>query len=292
MHKSFLGCLAFCSVALACSPSIQAQFFTSNFDSADEVANYNVYMSGAATGTPPTSPSAAGQYQFSPTLGRLAGGGLIHTAGGATDIAAVYQPSLFDLTAFDPLTISGFFRTNATPAIGGGGAVFQAGFSANNTTAVYGETGNAFISARVTKAATDTNAFRMQTQVKVAATGPTAVSLGPADFSLASDTWYKMSLTITRSAVSNTFNFSTLLENWGATGESLVAVEVGPFTGTFVNAELYTDSSTYAAFRSQEGKSISALDSYSVIPEPGTILLLAPAVAMMLGRRTRRANRG
>lgn len=289
MHTRPLRVVAACSaLALLALSTAQAQFFTSDFNSADEVAKYNFYLTGGVSGTPPSSPSAAGQYQFSANLGRLAGGGLIHTPLGVTDVAAVYQASVFDLTAFDPLTISGFFRTNATPAKGGSGAVFQLGFSANNTTAVYGDAGNSFISARVNKTGTDDNAFNFQTQVKlVGATSPTTATLSAANFSLTADTWYKLSLTLTRSETTNVFDYSTILENWGSTGENLVSVAVGSFTGTFTHAELYNDSSVYAAFRSQEGKSIAALDSFSVIPEPSTFLLLAPAFAMMFGRRLR-----
>jgi hypothetical protein len=293
MCKLFLGCVLWSSLLLAGGSFVSAQSFTSSFDSPDELTHYQLYATGAATGTPPVSPSASGQLLYSSASGRLAEGGLVHTYGTITDVAAVYQGSMFDLTASNALTISAFLKTtgNPSPATATPGTIFQAGFSANNTTGLYGESGNAFISSRVYKVGIDTNAFRMQTQVKTSALGPTTAAMGTEDFPLESATWYKLSLTVTRSVIDDTFDYTTILENWGTTGASLVAVASGPFSGSFSNAELYDDSSVYAAFRSQEIKSIDALDSFSVIPEPGTALLLGPAVAWLLGRRSRRSVR-
>jgi hypothetical protein len=256
------------------------------FNTAEDLAGFSQRTTGAANAN--GSPEASSGIQFDPAAGRMGSGGLTHIAGGTTDVALVYQGQSFDLTT-GTNSLSGFFRTPATVNPTGTGATFQIGFSANNNTALYGEAGNNFISTRVTQATSAQNAFRVQTQIKTAAGGTAATDLGTGVFTLEPNTWYRLAADFTHSATPNTFDYSTVLENWGADGSALVSTVQGPFTGTVANADVYNDPTTFAAFRSQEVRPTAALDSFTAVPEPSSALVMVAGLGLLAGSRRRRS---
>jgi hypothetical protein len=259
------------------------------FESAGDLSNFNLVTTGTVTGG--NSPTAAGQLAFGSASGRSGTGGLIHTAGGTTDLTAVYTAASFDVTAGTPIDLSVFFNTGAAANLTstGTGAVLQLGLSGNSTTGVYGDPGNNFISSRVNRPTASTNSYNIQTQVKATTVNGsvTGTPVAPS-FSLTADTWYRLTLTVQRTAVADTFSYTTALEDWGTTGASLVSTVSGPLTGTFANADLYTDTTTFGAFRAVEGRATSTFDSFTVVPEPASALLLIGGFTALVGVQRRR----
>ena len=256
------------------------------FNSPDDLANFSQRLGGNAGVD--GIPVATQGFQYAATAGRTGSGAITHAAGGSTDLAAVYQGETFDLTA-GTNSLAGFFKTPAAVDPSGTGAVFQLGFSANNNTALYGETGHNFISTRVNQATSAQNAYRLQTQTKTAGGTTQTPNLGPGTFTLDPNTWYRLANSFTRSATPDTFDFSTTLENWGADGSSLVSVVAGPFTGTVTNADIYNDTTTFAAFRSVETRVAQTIDSFTAVPEPSSALALMGGLGLLAGSRRRRS---
>jgi hypothetical protein len=219
--------------------------------------------------------------EHSATAGAGGSGGLLHTVTAPEDTTAVYTPLSVDLTNGLTHNVSIDFKTGTVPFGGASNAVVMLGFSANNNTGFYSNTADAFVGGRVRHQGS-INGLQSQTKVS----GGTGSTSSPANASLAniafvSDNWYRLNLAVTRDGVTaNQFAYTMTLLDIGPTGASAPAsITNGTLAGTFLNADLYSDTTAYAAFRgvpSVTGGDV-AFDNFTVtaVPEPASISVVA-----------------
>lgn len=284
--KSLLLSLGLCAPALL--PQV-AQSASVQFESATDLLDFN--QLGAADG-------ASLDLVHSATVGTGGLGGLEHTATLPEDTTAVYTPASFDLTTGAMHTISIDFKTGTVPFGGPSNAVVMLGFTANNNTGFYSNTADAFIGGRVRHQGA-VNGLQSQTKVS----GGTGSTSFPANNALSgitfvADNWYRLSLSVTRDGnVASQFAYTMTLTDIGSTGTSgPAAVTNGTLASTFLNADLYSDTTAYAAFRGVPGVTGSnvAFDNFTAIavPEPACALLLSVgALGLLARRRTTEASR-
>jgi hypothetical protein len=273
-RKPLLLSLGLCMAVVA---SQVAQAAIVQFESGGDLADFN-----QLTGTDGVSIN----FEHSATAGTGGSGGLVHTATGPQDTTAVYTPAAFDLTTGVMHTATIDFKTGTVTGgsfSGSANAVVMLGFSANSNTGFYSNAADAFIGGRLRHRSSAGGADGLQSQTKIAGAGavssPADASL--ADITFASDNWYRLSLSVTRDATLNQFSYSMTLEDIGATGTSTPAsLTNGAIMGTFLNADLYNDTTAYAAFRGVPtvANSNVAFDNFTItpaIPEPATMALIA-----------------
>lgn len=98
------------------------------------------------------------------------------------------------------------------------------------------------------------------------------------NLSLTDSNWYRLELTVTKSATLNQFNLSLSLDDYGATGASLVG-NVDTRSATITNAQMYADTTWNAAFQGLSQGSgtngVYAIDNFTAVPEPSAYALLA-----------------
>ena len=281
-------------LSLAAIVSQVAQATIVQFESASDLADFNQLT--AADGV-------SVDFIHSATAGTGGSGGLEHTATLPEDTTAVYSPASFDLTTGVMHTVSIDFKTGTVTGgsfSGSANAVAMVGFSANNNTGFYSNSADAFIGGRLRHRSSSGGADGLQTQTKIAGGSPAS---SPADGSLAditfaSDNWYRLGLSVTRDATPNQFSYSMTLEDIGPTGTSAPAsLTNGALNGTFLNADLYSDTTAYAAFRGVPnvvGSNV-AFDNFTVspaIPEPAGAVLIGIGLLGMLTRRAAAQTRG
>jgi hypothetical protein len=287
--KNKLLCKSLAISAGLCAAALlprAAQSATVQFESAGDLANFNQLTAADAAST---------DFVHSATAGTGGSGGLEHTATLPQDTTAVYSPVSFDLTTGLAHKVSIDFKTGTVTGgsfSGSANAVAMIGFSANNNTGFYSNASDAFIGGRLRHRSSSGTADGLQSQTKIA--GGAAVS-SPADGSLAditfaSDNWYRLGISLTRDATPNQFSYSMTLEDIGPTGTSAPAsLTNGTLAGTFLNADLYIDTTAYAAFRGVPGVvgSNVAFDNFTAVavPEPAGVLLLGLSALGLLARR-------
>lgn len=280
-------------VALAGLSALGFAFTTSaavvDFSSATDLNSFDYRTSGTVTSGSAPAVTSNG-LQFSATAGRSGGGGVTHISGNPTDVQANYTPESYNLTNGDTFTVSGFFQALATPpAASATGNVFQVGLSASSSLGYYANAGNAYIAARISDANNTDTKYNLQTQLKTtSASSATTVTVSASDFSLTSNEWYRLIVSFTRSATPGNFDYSVAFEDWGADGAAFVSTVSSPAAGTLSNADLYSDTTLFAGFRSIEN-SLQAMDTFTTsIPEPSSLLALAGGALLALRTRRRR----
>jgi hypothetical protein len=260
----------------------KAQNANVTFGTATDLNSFNRVNSANAAST---------SFTHSETAGVNGGGGLTY-AGGAVDTTAIYTGSSFDLSSGATLTLGLDFKTTATvPFSGSANAVVMLGVVGDSTFGFYNLANTDFIGGRLRRVSSS-NLTGLQGQSKTLAANATS---SPADGALAGITftaneWYRLSFTLTRSAVVNTFDYTMTLQDIGADGLGAPGSVVnGSITGSFVNADMYNDSSVYAAFRGVPtvGNSPGNFDNFTAsIPEPSAFAFLGlGALSLVFSKR-------
>ncbi len=208
------------------------------------------------------------------------------TQGATTDSTALYNQSSFNLSDGSPQTISLFFLI--PPTIGGDALITaaQVGFSEDLTQAFLSGGGQDYVSARVRSTTTGTNYTLEGTYANNGAAAN--VNLTSA-FTLTASTWYKLSATFTDTG--SGFTYSALVEDYGATGSTLVgAVSGASITSQAMNQTSLSDGSdvtAYAGFRANgnPNNKVLAVDNFGVVPEPTTNILMLCGLGLIIGSR-------
>ena len=269
------------SVAALLPQVAQSQNVNVQFESAGDLSSFNQVTGADAVSTDMTFSSAGG------TGGS---GGLIHSVSGAVDATAIYTPTSFDLSSGAAVTLSIDFLTGAgAPFAGSANAVVMLGLVGNTTTGFYSvnnaTTGDNFVGGRIRHSGGTPGINGLQSQTKLLNSAGTS---SPADGSqlgmtFAANEWYRLTLSVTRTATANTFAYDLNLTDIGATGTSApTTMANGDLSGNLVNADLYNDSTAYAAFRGvniASGNWDVAFDNFTVtvvpVPEPASMSLAA-----------------
>lgn len=229
------------------------------------------------TGNFTASTGTTTQFTYSGTAGVGGGGGVsVSTDAGGVNYN---HNTAYALSAGSTYTISTFFKTNAV-----------VGTSANQVAGVglvgtnVGEFGTGSIqSIGLTLRAPLTNGSAGNSstlQLAVANNpGTNANILQSTSFTAATNNWYKLSVSITKTATADTFSVSGSVEDWGAAGTSFSS-SVRSFSGqTVTNAGLYADADLFAGFFARQTGGnpiqIAAVDNFSVIPEPSSFAAIA-----------------
>jgi hypothetical protein len=117
-----------------------------------------------------------------------------------------------------------------------------------------------------------------------------ASSLSAGSFDIQPNNWYKATFTATSLGPLSTIPASMVLDDYGATGTTLVDDNV--FSHSFnipIEAALTADTAVFGAFRVRNGLRLyNALDNFAFgIPEPTTVSMLGLAAAGLLALRRR-----
>lgn len=263
------------AAAIAVTSQASGAVISSQFESA---AGLNDYSQRTNNGNLSTN-----GFQFTAASGRDGTGGLTRVTPATTDTTLINTAAAFNLN-LQPTTatliLSQFFFLPVASS-GQDGSILQLGFSANNNTGFYGDTGHSFITGRLSRNSNANLQFQTQTRSGGSNTTSTVGTLTIAD-----NIWYKFSVSLAKSTTANVFSSSMIVENWGSTGAAFVST-LATSTGTFTNSELYTDTTAYAGIRSGSDSGITRFDSFEVVPEPSGFLLLGCSAIGLLVRRRR-----
>lgn len=269
------------SAAVAAAAPARAVLIDFNGSSADYTGNF--------TANNNTAPIA-----WNSTVGVMGTGGLtgLNTAGGST---IIYNPTGFsghDLLAGSSYTIALFARTNTFTGTGNGFGVLHLGFGTTSALAFNSQSVEQF-AARVQGTANPGEMTLAYRNVPVAS-GPATNSALGSGFTLANDTWYKFSTTITKSATVNLWDISLSLENWGSDGSLFVSLVANAATSGITNAALYQDASAFAGYyvRNTTGtpRQFTAADNFTAVPEPSALTALVGFAALAFAARHRRRS--
>ncbi len=263
------------AAAIAVTSHASGAVISSQFESA---AGLNDYSQRTNNGNLST-----GGFQFTAASGRDGTGGLTRLVP-TSDTTAINTAAVFNLNlqpTTETLILSQFFFLPVASS-GNAGTIFQLGLSANNDTGFYGDAGHSYITGRLNRNSNANLVFETQTRSGNIVTTSTVGSLTIAD-----STWYKLSVSLTKSATADTFSHSMTVENWGTSGATFVSTLATSTAGTFTNADLYTDTAAFAGFRSTANSGITSFDSFEVVPEPSGFLLLGCSAIGLLARRRR-----
>jgi hypothetical protein len=264
LSKSLLFSVGLCAAAFL--PRV-AQSASVHFESATDLLNFT--QVGAAD-------LASANFSQSATAGTGGSGGVIHAAAAPPqeDTTAIYTPQSFDLT-------TGVMHN----------AMAMLGFSANNNTGFYSNAADSFVGGRVRHQSGALNGLQSQTKIATGSAISAPANGSVANIAFVSSNWYRLSLSVTRDGnVANQFAYSMTLTDIGPTGTSApAAVTNGTLAGTFLNADLYSDTTAFAGFRgvpSVTGGNV-AFDNFTVVavPEPAGALLLGLGALGFLARR-------
>jgi hypothetical protein len=113
----------------------------------------------------------------------------------------------------------------------------------------------------------------------------------PTDIPLVTDHWYRLSMTVAKSAMPDGFDMTASLEDWGVNGTD-TPISIRTISNTRVYAPFYTGTDVkplYVGFLGQNsGGGTDAFDDFTTtIPEPGALTLSAIGAMMLLVRRRR-----
>jgi hypothetical protein len=228
-----------------------------------------------------------GGYTQTTDSGVNGSGGL--TVGG--NPTAIYNPggtfAGFNLAVGQSITISEFIRPDEDERSSGGfGAAHTGLFTAN--TGAFSDS-SAGLGGRLQGAGGADGTLLLAYRNNG---GNTAIA--DTNFTLADNTWYKLSTTLQKSTTADLWNLSMSVEDWGLTGTAFVStVKAGSATGIANNA-LYTDTSAFAGFsvrnEGSQPRDFVAADNFqvAVVPEPGTVGLLLLSSVGVMGLRRRR----
>jgi hypothetical protein len=269
---------------------LHAQSFTINFDTLGDLANnFNIYQNTS----PPVVNAATGSPYSQGLTGGVGGSGLVNIATPATgitpDSTAIYRNTSFDFsTAGDTLNISAYVDVIAPTEAGN--RLLHLGFANENTSGLNGNAGLAFMGFRLNPTAVGSTIFAPQWQTKTAS-GGTVNTAGGGNLTLTAGDWYQVSVTFQNLGGGN-IQGSAVVEDFGVNGLMPGAsASISPVTLT--SADIAGDSSVWAAFRTFEADGAGGLDNFgaaSVIPEPGTTVLVGMGLGALLFARRRQRN--
>jgi hypothetical protein len=273
-------CAAVMLPQLASSQNVNVQF-----GSASDLSGFNQIDSSGA---------AANNYSFSGTGGVAGGGGVVW--GTTADTTAVYAGASYDLSSVVSITLGIDLLMGAVPT-GGANAVAMLGLTAeNNLGGFYNIDAASFAGGRIRHASGGANGLQAQSNP----TGAGGITQDPsADGGLSAITftapeWYRLELTLSRSGTAGVLNYSMSVMDIGADGTGTpTALVNGTRSGTLNNAEIYNDTTLFAAFRGVPGTSwTTAFDNFTVtvvpVPEPGTLAFAGLGMGLWLLRRQKR----
>jgi hypothetical protein len=287
MKRVHLGCLVALAASLATG---QAQTVSVNFNAASALDNnFNIYQNT----TPAVTNGATGSPYSQALTGGVGGSGLVNIAVPVTgitgDSTAIYKNTSFDFsTSGKALTISAYI--NIIPPTESGNRLLQLGFVNENTAGMNGNAGLAFTSMRLNPTAIGSTVFGPQWQTKTAA-GSTVNTSGGANMTLLAGDWYQMSLTFANLGGGN-IQASGFVQDFGVNGLTPGAI-VNISQITLTSADIAGDSAVWPAFRSFAADGSGGLDNFNaavtVVPEPGTMVLVGLGLGTLLlaGRRQR-----
>ena len=260
--RFLLGSALLAAAANLASAQISLDFSASSqFDLTPTTGNFTA-SSGTTT-----------QFTYSGTAGVGGGGGIsVSTDAGGVNYN---HNTAYALSAGSTYTISTFFKTNA---VTGTTANQVAAVGLVGTTA--GEFGTGAVPSLSMSLRWPGSGTAGSVQLAVANnTGSNTNTLQSTSFTAATNTWYKLSVSITKTATVNTFSVSGSIEDWGADGTSLSSSVRSFSAQTFSNSALYADADLFAGFfaRQTGGNPIQmqAVDNFSVIPEPSSFAAIA-----------------
>ncbi len=285
VNRMHWGCLAVLGASLV---MVQAQSFTVSFDTLGDLANnFNIYQNT----TPPVTNAATGSPYSQSLTGGVGGSGGVSIAAPATgitpDSTAIYKNTSFDFsTAGDTLNISAY--VNVIAPTEAGNRLLHLGFVNSSTSGLNGNAGLAFMGFRLNPTAVGSTVFAPQWQTKTAS-GSTVNTSGGGNLTLAVGDWYEVSVTFANLG-GGSIEGSGFVEDFGANGLTPGASStISPTTLT--SADIASDSSVWAAFRTFQADGDGGLDNFgaSVVPEPGTTVLvgLGLGTLVLVGRRRR-----
>ena len=229
-------------------------------------------------------------------------------AGSATDGTLVYTGpgAAQSINVGDTFTLSTLFKRGANTA---NGVYAQLGFLGGDA-AGYGFYGQptsgtpdvSFISLRLRSTengagTTATDRLELQTRNFPSGVATSTIDTNGAatgsDFPITEGNWYEYILTFNKVSGPDTFAWTASLLDKGIDGTAAgtAVFPAGLLSGTMTAANvanIYNDSSLYAAIRvANRGAGMAALDNFSVVPEPAS--LMGAVLGMgLLGLRRRR----
>ena len=273
--------LILASVAFAAAPHARATLIDFNGSATDYTGNFTA-NNGASVAW------GASSGVGTPATGGLTG---LNTAGGST---IIYNPggnfAGHSLTAGSSYTLELFARTNTFTGTGSGFGVLHLGFGTSSALAFNSQVVEQF-AARVQGTATAGQMVLAYRNVATSGGTATNSALGAA-FTLANDTWYKFSTTITKSSTAGAWDLTVSLQNWGSDGTSFVSTIASESATGIANTALYNDSSLFAGYyaRNTTGtpRQFIAADNFTVIPEPSSFAALAGLAGLGLAASRRR----
>lgn len=250
-----------------------------NFDSGD-LSAFSQY-----SGVTPVLGSSVAQTAGVGTGG--SGGVAFLASPAATDVTVIYQAASFNLTTGLTYSFSADYHKKSSTSVY---SQFQFGFFADNN--VTTSSSNRYVTFRVVGQGVTGAANTYQLQLNNRDSSTTDVSLGSTFTMLDTNTdWYRLSGTLTLTdAATKTFSYTISLWSIGSDGTSDPTL-IQSASGTFVNAQLASDTSLWLGFRDQTGP-ISAVDNLSAVPEPKVAMLLGATGVLLLTMARRRSSGG
>jgi hypothetical protein len=271
--------------------NLHAQSFIQSFDAPGQLANnFNIYQNT----TPPVINAATGSPYSQSLTGGIGGSGLVNIAAPATgitpDSTAIYKNTSFNFsTAGNALNISAYVDVIAPTE--SGNRLLQLGFADSSTSGMNGNAGLSFMGFRLNPTAAGSTIFAPQWQTKTAS-GGTVNTSGGGNLTLIAGDWYEVSVTFANLGGGN-IQGSGFVEDFGVDGLTPGA-SASISQALLSSADIASDSSVWAAFRTFEADGAGGLDNFSahvvVVPEPGTTVLVGMGLGALLFARRRQPN--
>jgi hypothetical protein len=283
VNRVHLGCLAVLGASLVMA---QAQSFTVNFNTPGDLANnFNIYQNTS----PPVTNAATGSPYSQSLTGGVGGSGLVNIAAPGTgitpDATAIYMNTSFDFsTAGAALNISAYVNVIAPTETGN--RLLHLGFANSSTSGLNGNAGLAFMGFRLNPTTIGSTVFTPQWQTKTVS-GSTVNTAGGGNLTLTAGDWYEVSVTFQNLGGGN-IQGSGFVEDFGVNGLTPGAsFSISPIT--FTSADIASNSAVWAAFRTFQADGDGGFDNFSasVVPEPGTTVLVGLGLGtfLLVGRR-------
>ena len=286
VNRVHVGYLAVLGASLVMA---QAQSFIVNFDTPGDLANnFNIYQNTS----PPVVNAATGSPYSQSLTGGVGGSGSVSiatpAAGITPDSTAIWKNSSFDFsTAGATVNVSAY--VDVIPPTEAGNRLLHLGFANENTSGLNGNAGLAFMGFRLNPTAVGSTIFAPQWQTKTAS-GGTVNTSGGGNLTLTAGDWYQVSVTFQNLGAGN-IQGSAFVRDFGTDGLTPGASS-SISSVSLTSADIASDSSVWAAFRTFQADGAGGLDNFSasVVPEPGTTLLVGTGLGVFLLARRRQSN--
>jgi len=284
MNTRLLAALAFTTAILAPKAAASINAYTVNFN--DNAATYtgNFLRYG--------DDSTMTGLTWGAAVGTNGGGGLTVTEGAARNL--FYRPNPTAANATSTFNISAQaanttftstldFQWGSTTATTQ--TLITAGFVPSNTSQTALTSSGALAGSLIRTASGSIVTLRMR--------NGTANAGSTLDFNqsaLTAGNWYRLSYELTKTAVTNTFDYTVSLFSIGATGTSTASLfndgsKNITLSGSVTNSAIYADTDAFFAYDIRgDANGVSRVDNFSVatsaVPEPSTYALVAGFLAV------------